>query len=564
MKDEKVIGFNNPLPYIFISFILSSFFYKFYNNDKLLAITIVGGFLCLLLFYKGIMVTIIISLFFMVGIFNNILFYGYIPREIEEVRIDTIKSYYIIGKVEGRYVYLDIDDDELKVGDKIIAKGRFNGELNLSKGIIGEYIVDDYKVLNEDFTSKLYRRRETLYEGIKTKLGVRKAGFITSVAFGYSEVIDNEDRADMKSFGISHAIAVSGLHMALVYGALNIIFGTKISLLIAFLYVLFTGASPSTVRAYIMIFIMSFALVVKRNYNPLASISLAGVILLLIKPYDLFNLGFELSFLATLGIILFNKKINRKLYKLPGKIRKAVSVSLSAQIFTIPVLIYSFNELSLNFLLGNILILPIINILVILGNTLLIFYNITPIFNYLLYLCYCSIKIIDNIMDFLWNYKIDILYFNFTVAFFYSILIITYYFYKKGYKKFIILPLISFFYIFIITYNPVPNIKFYREGALLVSFKGERILIQTKAIVDKIKLKKVTMSDKIYKNFDEININDKVIIKKEGKNYLLETPKKEYMLVVNKDKIGNEYDIIDFSTGELQEVIIFDDKVISR
>ena len=194
----------------------------------------------------------------------------------------------------------------------------------------------------------------------------------------------------------------------------------------------------------------------------------------------------------------------------------------------------------------------------------MIFYKITPVFNYLLYLCYWCIKFIDNIMDFFWDYKIDILYLNFTIAFFYSILIITYYFYRKGYKKFILLPIISLIYIFILNYNPIPNIRYYKEGALLVSFRGENILIQTKALVDKVKLKKITMSDNIYKDFNEINIKDKIIIKKEGKNYKLETVKKEYMLVVNKEKIDTEYDIIDFSTGDLQEVIIFDDKVISR
>ena len=329
-------------------------------------------------------------------------------------------------------------------------------------------------------------------------------------------------------------------------------------------YVLFTGASPSTVRAYIMILIMNFALVVKRNYNPIAAISLAGIILLIVRPYDLFSLGFVLSFLATLGIILFNKKLNKKLYKLPKKIREVVSVSISAQILTFPILIYSFNEFSLNFLIGNIFIIPIINILVLIGNLLLIFYKITPVFNYLLYLCYWCIKFIDNIMDFFWDYKIDILYLNFTIAFFYSILIISYYFYRKGYKKFILLPIISLIYIFILNYNPIPNIRYYKEGALLVSFRGENILIQTKALVDKVKLKKITMSDNIYKDFNEINIKDKIIIKKEGKNYKLETVKKEYMLVVNKEKIDTEYDIIDFSTGDLQEVIIFDDKVISR
>lgn len=564
MRDLRYSGLNNPLPYIFIAFILSSFFYKTYINEKLLAIVIVGSFLCLLLFYKGLAISIVIFLFFLLGIFNNDLFYNYEPTNSEVIRIDDIKSYYIKGKIQGRYVYLNIDSDDLEVGDKILAIGNFEKNLDLNKGIIGEYKVKSYKVLRKDFIKYLYDRRYSLYQAIKDKLGARKAGFITSVAFGYSEALDNEDKEDMKMFGLSHAIAVSGFHMAIVYGILKKIFGNKISLIIALVYVLFTGASSSTVRSYIMIFIMSFALVVKRNYNPLASISLAGIILLLLHPYDLFSLGFELSFLATLGIILFNKKINRKLYKLPKKIREGISVAISSQILSLPILIYSFNEFSLNFLIGNVIILPGINILVLLGNLLLVFCKVESIFNYLLYLCYGCIKVIDNIMDFLWDYRIDILYLNFTIAFFYSILLITYYFYKKGYKRFILLPLISLFYIFILIYNPLPNIRYYTEGALLVSYKGENILIQTKTLVDKIKLKKITMSDKIYKDFNEINIGNKITIKKQGKNYKLETVKKEYMLVFNKGKIDDEYDIINFSTGELQEVIIFDEKVIPR
>lgn len=564
MRDERDIGLNNPLQYIFIAFILSSFFYKTYSSDKLLAIIIVSSFLCLLLFYKGMTIGIILTLFFAVGLYNNILFYDYTLREIEEIRVESIKSYYVIGKASGRLVYLDIEKEDLKVGDKILAKGKFKSEKDISRGIIGEYEVNSYTVEKKDLISKLYNQREILYNAIKSRLGQRKAGFITSVAFGYSEALDSEDRADMKVFGISHAVAVSGLHMALVYGMLKSVFGTKISLVIAFLYVLFTGASPSTVRAFTMIFIMNFALVVKRNYNSLAAISLAGIILLLKNPYDLFALGFQLSFLATLGIILFNKNINKKLYKLPQYFRKAISVSISSQILTIPVLIYSFSEFSLNFLIGNILILPFINILVVLGNSLLIVYKFKFIFNYVLYLCYFCIKAIDNIMDFLWSYKIEVLYLNFTVAYFYSILLITYYFYKKNYKRFIILPIMALIYIGIITYNPVPNIKYYREGGILVSFKGERVLIQTKSIIDKIKLKRITMANKVYKEFFKINIGDDIRIRKESKNYILDIDGKEYMLLVNKEKINGEYDIIDFSTGELQEVIIFDKKVISR
>ena len=61
----------------------------------------------------------------------------------------------------------------------------------------------------------------------------------------------------------------------------------------------------------LMIVILNLGNVVKRNYNPLAALSLAGIVLLLMKPYYIYNLGFVLSFLATLGIILFNKNLNK-------------------------------------------------------------------------------------------------------------------------------------------------------------------------------------------------------------------------------------------------------------
>ena len=95
---------------------------------------------------------------------------------------------------------------------------------------------------------------------------------------------------------------------SLIYSLLKKILGVKISLGITLIYVLFSGALAPAIRAYIMIVIMNIGKVVKRNYNPLAAISLSGIILLLMKPYYIYNLGFILSFLATLGIILFNKR----------------------------------------------------------------------------------------------------------------------------------------------------------------------------------------------------------------------------------------------------------------
>ena len=161
--------------------------------------------------------------------------------------------------------------------------------------------------------------------------------------------MDQDYKSLMKNLGISHIISISGMHLALVYSILRKVFGVKLSLIIAFIYVLFTGAPASAIRAYIMILILNLGIVFKRNYSSLAAISLAGIILLLIKPYEIYDLGFIFSFLATLGIILFNKKLNKMLYKLPNSLRNTVAISISAQIFTFPIILLYFNEISLNF-----------------------------------------------------------------------------------------------------------------------------------------------------------------------------------------------------------------------
>lgn len=559
-RDET---FKNPLIYIFIIFILSSLSYEIYSTNKVLAIFIVVSFFIMSFIFKGSYITIVLAGAYTVSILNNIWFYDYKPNSQIEVRIIDKGFYYGKGEAAGRNINLIGIDESLEVGDKIIANGEFTQNLNISKGVIGDYKINNYIIQKSDLISKLYRRRESVFKRIEEKLGSRKAGFITSVAFGYKEYLDDDYSDIMKGLGISHIMAVSGLHLALIYGILLKLCNVKIALIISFIYVIFTGASPSSVRAYIMIFIMSFGVVVKRTYNPMSALSLAGILILLVKPYDIYTLGFLLSFLATLGIITFNETFNRILYKLPGNIREVIAVSLSAQVFSIPILILSFNEISINFLFGNIILIPLINIIVILGNVLILVEKFSGLFNYCLYLCHYVIKYIDEIMYKLDGIAFNMVYLHYTVAYFYIALLITYYFYRKGFKKFIFYPIIMGLYIAILIYSPLPTIRYYKEGGLLLSYKGERVLFITKEMVSYEKLKIKSLSKNIIEDFKQIKIKDNTTIKKSGKNYILLTGENKYMLLVNYEKINNEYDIIDFRKGNIQEVIIFKDEVIN-
>lgn len=561
IKDKN---FNNPLLYIVIVFILSSFSYEIYSKNKLLSIFYVCSFFVFILYFKGVYITGVLIMFFIVAFNNNIWFYSYEPKEVEEIRITEIKNYYGKGEIEGRSVNLSNISNEISVGDKLIVNGEFTKNKNITRGIIGDYKIDEFIILKRDFICSLYRRREYIFERIEEKLGKRKAALITSVAFGYKSELDTDHKELMKSLGISHAISISGLHLVLVYSVLKRIFGIKLSLIIAFIYVLFSGASPPAVRAYIMIFILSFGRILKRNYNPLAALSLAGIIILLIKPYDIYNLGFILSFLATLGIILFNKNLNKKLYKLPNPIRSTIAISISAQVFTFPIVILCFNEISLNFIIGNILVIPLTNILVILGNLLIFVESISIIFNYILYLCHYIIKYIDIIMYKIDDLGLELVYLHYTVAYFYIALLISFYFYKKGFKRFLYYPAIVGCYILILIYSPVPKIRYFNEGALLISYRGDRVLIQTKNLIDKEKLMAISLTNKIIDELHEIDIGRGIKLKKYGENYILQTVSNEYLLFVNYEKMSSQYDIIDFRKGDIKEIMLFNDKVINN
>lgn len=556
--------FNNPLPYIFIVFMLSYFTYEMYSKNTILVSFYVVSFFIFIMYFKGKYIMFILALFFIVALNNIICFYNYTPREIEEVRITEVKNYYGKGEINGRIVSLSNVNEKIEVGNKLLVKGKFTENKNIGTGVIGDYKIEDYKILKSDFIDKLYKRRKYVFESIESKLGERKAALITSVSFGYKSELNEDHKELMKNLGISHVISISGLHLVLVYSVLRRFLGVKLSLVLALVYVLFSGASAPAVRAYIMIVILNVGKIVKRNYNPIAALSLAGIILILEKPYYIYNLGFVLSFLATLGIILFNKDLNKKLYKLPNSIRNTIAISLSAQILTLPIIILYFNEVSLNFIVGNIIVIPFINVLVVLGNILIFIVEIPIIFNYIMYICHYIIKYIDIIMYKIDNMSLDLMYFHYTVAYFYIALLMTYYFYKKGFKRFIYYPLIIFFYILVAIYSPLPKIRYYNEGGLLISYKGDRVLIQTKDEVDKEKLAMISLSDYIYEEIDEINIEKEIKIKRYGENYILQTVNNEYLLFVNYENLNNDYDIIDFRKGDIKEIVIFENEIINN
>jgi competence protein ComEC len=176
--------------------------------------------------------------------------------------------------------------------------------------------------------------------------------------------------------GTMHILAVSGFNVSFVVFILFFILrafyvNKKISALISIIFVVFfaaiTGFSPSVVRASIMAVIVLLGIIIERDTDIFNSIAFSALLILLISPLDLFDVGFQLSYVATVGIVYFTPFIMDKLKFLPKWLSGSIGVSIGAQIFIIPLLINYFNRLSIVSIITNIFIIPIVGLITVLG-----------------------------------------------------------------------------------------------------------------------------------------------------------------------------------------------------
>ena len=166
------------------------------------------------------------------------------------------------------------------------------------------------------------------------------------------------------------------------------------------------------------------------------------------------------------------------------------------------------------------------------------------------------IDILDYLTNMLSNFVPEILNITSEYAYFYISLLITYYLYNKGVKKIIVLPISYIVFIAISLYSFNPKITYIKNEGLLISYKGDRIVVSNEG-VDTNKLKDKTSAFRGYGDFNKINISNENSLKKQGKDYILNASGNNYYLnMSNKNKKDLKYDIINFKDNEASEIII--------
>ena len=319
---------------------------------------------------------------------------------------DSLTSRPVTGKVMAFFPKTD-SAFALRYGDLVaipapirevtppLNPGEFDYRAYLSrKGITGQaYLKDeDWMDLQVNNANPLYafayRFRDILLTSLqRSGLSDNEFGVASAILLGYDDNLADEVRKNYVAAGSMHILCVSGMHVGIIYLLASFLLGflnrkkwqqtLKQVLLLALIwfYALIAGLTPSILRASLMISFVIIGETIRRQGFIINTIAASAFILLCANPYNLFEIGFQLSYAAVVGIVVLHRPLYNCLYfknKLLDKMWEITVVALAAQAATIPFTLFYFNQFSTYFALSNLLMTPISFVVVISGMILLL------------------------------------------------------------------------------------------------------------------------------------------------------------------------------------------------
>lgn len=242
----------------------------------------------------------------------------------------------------------------------------------------GDYIIENTKTI-QPFRQFLFDMQQWVLQLFRKNIPEEKeAGVAEALLIGYRNDLDRELVQSYSNTGVVHIIAISGMHLGLIYGLMILLFrplgkSRKILLLksvtiiaVLWLFSILTGAAPSIVRSAIMFTFIVLGEAQKRKSSIYNNLALSAFLILLYDPFSLWDVGFQLSYSAVLSIAVFAKPITKMLYiknKWLSNFWQLNAVTISAQILTYPIVVYHFHQFPNLFLITNLIAVPLSSII---------------------------------------------------------------------------------------------------------------------------------------------------------------------------------------------------------
>lgn len=261
-------------------------------------------------------------------------------------------------------------------------------------------VTSNYPSSKNNFRQFIFSARQYVLDVLEKNIssGKDQLDIAKALLIGYTNDLDKDLVQAYSNTGVVHIIAISGMHLGLIYIMLvwlfakipiidkNKLLQAIIILSCLWLFSILTGASASVLRAAVMFSFISAGKLFFKSASIYNSLAVSAFVLLCYNPYYLWDVGFQLSYLAVLGIVIFQKPIYHFFYIKNSLLDKAwllVSVSAAAQLLTTPVCIYYFHQFPNLFMITNIIAVPLSTLILYAGVLLLAFSGIGFISIYL-------------------------------------------------------------------------------------------------------------------------------------------------------------------------------------
>lgn len=231
--------------------------------------------------------------------------------------------------------------------------------------------------LNEKVKQK---RLEILQKIDDSEMSYKSREFLKGIILADRTEIDSETVKDFNRSGLVHFLAISGTHIAVIFGMFYFLmmrffpvrfrkYAIILSLFFIWIFALFVGFGNSVLRSCIMITIYFVYVLLQRKPDMLHSMALSAFVILMTDTQQIFDVGFQLSFFAVFGIFWLNQPILRYLPRQDNFFKKliynTISISIAAQLATLPLVLYYFHQFSLVSVVANFVIVPFSEVIIV-------------------------------------------------------------------------------------------------------------------------------------------------------------------------------------------------------
>ena len=272
-------------------------------------------------------------------------------------------------------------EDELSIGEVFLAKADFKSPQTNTNPNLFSYrkYLSSKEIFSETEIKKIYKKGNSHNLGLKLRndfytyvhkvfennMSKRAADFCISVVLGENIIDDNS----IRDLGLSHILAVSGLHIDLLFTfilfilrklRINYKYSYSFALILALVYGYLIAFPFSVIRVIGVNIIGYLAFLYKKPFDKIKASLITAVLILLVNPFAVLNTGFVLSFVASFSILIIYPRFERKFGK--TYFRKIFTFTLAIQLGVLPFLVYYFGMINLLTILANFLVLPIFNI----------------------------------------------------------------------------------------------------------------------------------------------------------------------------------------------------------